>query len=137
MTVKLSESVKSDICTWYEENVFDTQEELANHFGISQRTLGRVLQEKGYKRPRELFIENQQNLLNVLNKHGIDSPEYLDRILSKASIENIDNYLRGLSLRQTLALLWNSATKDPDNNKHALPSAVRADKDDVNARFAG
>jgi Zn-dependent peptidase ImmA (M78 family) len=87
MTVKcLNEQQKNDIEVAYLNN-YQNQKELAAMYGVSDRTINRVLVERGLLTPTERWTVEQQTILNIVRQHRLSVGRLIEalKLYSKGS----------------------------------------------------
>lgn len=120
---KLTENDKLMIVTYHDEEIY-TQQQIADLFAISPRSVRRVLAEKGCITPTQRFESRVWKSHEVLQKHGFaDDPEHLDNYLSYRenrgaiiTTSMVQDYLSQLSVSQILKLLWKAVSKKEQLN---------------------
>lgn len=82
MSVKcVNPTQKQIIADWYQAKILN-QKELAQRFATSERTINRILEERGLATPVARIKGEAYQVMQLLKKHGIGLPELKD-VLAK------------------------------------------------------
>lgn len=80
MTVKcLPENQKALIAEWYQKKIY-TQKELAKHYDVSERTIHRILEEKGLATPVARIKGEAYQLVKLVRSYGLTNAD-LEQLL--------------------------------------------------------
>lgn len=116
---KITDAQKDAICTIYAAKKKNITE-IAMFLGVSQRTVGRVLTEKGVLTPKQEISASANKVLTTLYKNKI-SPEALEQIINTPllTFENVATFLQQCNRKQLYAVLHLAGlvdTTDPTIN---------------------
>lgn len=106
-TVKcLNEHQKDQIARLYESKQH-TQKELADMFGVSTRTIGRVFLERGVITPQQRYDRENKKIIEIVRSYGLDS-ERLSQALASPALtpNNIKKYLSKLPREARVSLFY-------------------------------
>lgn len=135
MSVKcLNKENKSLIAEWYSRKLFN-QKELAERFGVSQRTINRVLIEKHLATPGERFTEEVQAVMKVVNGYELNA-QSLKKILEAPAFThaNVQAYLNQCTKDQLAQLFYmSSLVKVHEMANAELQEQTKAQKEALHA----
>lgn len=109
MTVKiLNEAQKDTIERWYDQKILN-QLELSQHFNVSERTINRVLEERGLATPVARLQGEAYKVMALLREYGLDYA-LLEECLSTPVItmEAVQRFLNRCSKEELAALFYTS-----------------------------
>lgn len=107
MTQKLTDKKRQQVADHY---LFSgkRQQDTADAFGISRRTVQRILLEKGMIAPTDRVSKQKAEILQIVNDHGLDA-DSLHRALNMTPMTpgNVQQHLVNLPTDQLLNLFYN------------------------------
>ena len=80
---KLSKEQEDRLCEYHQNKVFLTSKALAAKFGISERTLNRILVARGLATKQNSVRDEARGFLRVLGAYEITTPKQLQKILQE------------------------------------------------------
>lgn len=108
MKTKVDEGLKNMVARDY--IVGDKQVDIARSYGISRRTVGRILEERGFLTPAKQVKRQLQPYIEVIKKHNL-SPKALDSLLTSPAtltLESVQAFLNNCTSAQLARLFYNS-----------------------------
>ena len=135
---------KSIICEMYNAKLY-TQQELADEYGVSTRTIGRILDEGQITRPKSWYTAQTMKFMEIIDKHKIQNPLELDRLVTNAiekrlvTTNDVLAHMNTLTTDQLLSLIMKTIKVRWMGSKSTepLPPAITMNKDIVDERLAG
>ena len=105
---KITNAQKDAICTIYLAKT-KTITEIAMFLNVSQRTVGRVLKERGIETPKQQYSASANKVLGILYANKID-PEHLEAMINTPALNagSVVTYLQQCS-RKELYVLFHTA----------------------------
>ena len=70
--IKLTEKAKNEIIRLYEAATH-SQDDLAYGYGVSRRTIGRVLRDAGVTSSQNVVSDLEMNMVHTLRTYGVDA----------------------------------------------------------------
>lgn len=105
---KLTDENKENIVSDFRSGI--TQTQLAKQYGVSRRTIGRVIQEKGAPTVNQLS-QRDKEILDLVNKYNIEDAAQVDRIFNTPilSLPNILVFLKEATEQELAYLFFEAA----------------------------
>lgn len=125
----LTESAIQEIVDAYVTSS-QTMEDLAVLYGVSRRTIGRVLENKGVLSPIKRSREKDQAFLDMLAKYNVTTPEDLEKIFHTPVLvlPNILTFLKEATDSELAYLFYEAAlAKVAERVRQPQPEKKEAD----------
>lgn len=104
----LTDAQKDLIASWYKQKLFN-QKQLAKQYQVSERTINRVLEEKGLATPVARIKGEAYQVMQVLKGYNMNVEQLKAALAAPAlTMDNVQRFLNTCSKEQLAALFYTS-----------------------------